>query len=240
MHIVERARVYHRVWRYRLRTERQEIAYMLSRDLRGATMADIGANRGAYSYWMHKAVASHGHVIAFEPQPELVAYLQDLSSSFGLKQLRVVEAALSSSIGERQLVRPKEHWGGGSLQLEPDARTEVLTVATTTLDHYFGESSLRPLRFIKADIQGHEYDCFVGGERILKDDRPDILCEILDPELESVRSYLTSLNYEGYFFFKNNLTPISKLKKLRSSIAAPFLNYVFVPSKRAVSDREDR
>jgi len=43
MHIFERAHAYHRVWRYRLRTERQEIAYLLSRNLRGATVADIGA-----------------------------------------------------------------------------------------------------------------------------------------------------------------------------------------------------
>jgi len=235
MHIFERAHAYHRVWRYRLRTERQEIAYLLSRDLRGATVADIGANRGVYSYWMHKAVAPDGNVVAFEPQPELAAYLQELKAALGLNRLTIAQTALSSSIGERRLVRPRDHWGAASLELEPDSGRDTLTVATTTLDEYFLRSPLRPLRFIKADIQGHEYACFVGGERLLREDRPVVLCESEDAELERVRSYLTSLEYEGFFFLRGQLVPIPGLERLRSTIPAPYLNYVFLPKERGGS-----
>ncbi len=233
MHIFERAHAYHRAWRYRLRTERQEIAYLLSRDLRGATVVDVGANRGIYSYWMHKAVAPGGNVVAFEPQPELASYLRELKVALGLSRLTVVEAALSSSAGERRLVRPRIHWGAGSLELEPDADRDALTVPTTTLDEHFLRSPLRPLRFIKADIQGHEYACFVGGERLLREDRPAILCESEDYELDRVRSYLTTLDYEGFFFLRGELTPLAELARLRSAIPAPYLNYVFLPNRRA-------
>jgi FkbM family methyltransferase len=229
MHIFERAHAYHRAWRYRLRTERQEIAYLLSRDLRGATVADIGANRGIYSYWMHKAVAPDGNVVAFEPQPELAAYLRELKVALGLNRLTVVEAALSSSAGERRLVRPRIHWGAGSLELEPDADRDALTVPTTTLDEYFLRSPLRPVRFIKADIQGHEHACFVGGERLLREDRPTVLCESEDYTLEPVRAYLGALGYDGFFFLKGRLTPIADLARLRGTIPAPYLNYVFLP-----------
>ncbi len=235
MHIFERAHAYHRVWRYRLRTERQEIAYLLSRDLHGATVADIGANRGIYSYWMHKAVAPDGNVVAFEPQPELAAYLRELKVALGLNRLTVVETALSSSTGERRLVRPRIHWGAGSLELEPGSGMDALTVATTTLDEYFLRSPLRPLRFVKADIQGHEHACFVGGERLLREDRPTILCESEDYELERVRSYLTSLDYEGFFFRRGRLVAIAELERLRSTIPAPYLNYVFLARERAAA-----
>ena len=235
MHIFERAHAYHRAWRYRLRTERQEIAYLLSRDLRGATVADIGANRGVYSYWMHKAVAPDGNVVAFEPQPELAAYLQELKAAFRMTRLTIVEAALSSARGERRLVRPRIHWGAGSLELEPGSDKDTLTVATTTLDEYFLRSPLRPVRFIKADIQGHEHACFVGGERLLGEDRPTVLCESEDYELERVRSYLSSLDYNGFFFVRGRLVPIAELARLRGSIAAPYLNYVFLPRERAAT-----
>jgi FkbM family methyltransferase len=235
MHLFEQAHAYHRVWRYRLRTERQEIAYLLSRDLRGATVADVGANKGIYSYWMHKAVGPDGNVVAFEPQPELAAYLHALKAAWRLDRLTIVPAALSSRTGEARLVRPQIHWGAGSLELEPDSDRDTLMVPTTTLDDYFLSSPLRPLRFIKADIQGHEHACFVGGERLLKEDRPTILCESEDYGLEPIRSYLVSLAYDGFFFFRGRLTPLGELARLRSSIPAPYLNYVFLPREHAAA-----
>jgi len=66
----------------------------------------------------------------------------------------------------------------------------------------------------------------------LKEDRPEILCECLDPEFDRVNAYLTSLDYTGFFFRKNKLTPVSQLKQLRSTIPARYLNYVFVPSEQ--------
>ena len=62
----------HRAWRYRLRSEKFGVSFLLSRDLTGKTAVDIGANWGIYSYWMHGLVGAEGHVIAFEPQPELL------------------------------------------------------------------------------------------------------------------------------------------------------------------------
>jgi len=235
MHLFEQAHAYHRVWRYRLRTERQEIAYLMRRELRGATVADVGANKGIYSYWMHKAVGPGGNVVAFEPQPELVAYLHALKAAWHLDRLTIVAAALSSSSGQARLVRPRIHWGAGSLELEPDADRDAMTVPTTTLDEYFLPSRLRPLRFIKADIQGHERACFVGGERLLREDRPTILCESEDYGLEPIRAHLASVGYDGFFFFRGQLTPLGELAQLRSSIPAPYLNYVFLPQKRAAT-----
>src|SRR5262249_35181753 len=112
MHTLDRLHLLHRAWRYRLRTEKDELAFLMRRKLTGHTVLDIGANRGIYSYWMHKLVGPSGRVIAFEPQPELADYLHDVRGAFRLDRLKVVKAALSSRCGTGTLVRPTGHWGG--------------------------------------------------------------------------------------------------------------------------------
>ena len=82
MNILEKAHVIHRSWRYRLRHEKDSIKYVLGLNLDGAIALDIGANKGIYTYWLSKKVGKDGKVIAFEPQPELGEYLNDLKKSF--------------------------------------------------------------------------------------------------------------------------------------------------------------
>jgi hypothetical protein len=37
------------------------------------------------------------------------------------------------------------------------------------------------------------------------------------------------LGYQGFFFYKDELVSVDELPRLRSQIAAPFLNYVYRP-----------
>ena len=60
-----------RCLRYRFRTEKLEIKTMMRLKLGGATVLDIGANKGIYCFWMVRAGGPSGSVIAFEPQPEM-------------------------------------------------------------------------------------------------------------------------------------------------------------------------
>ena len=70
-----RTRLLHRAWRYRLRIERPEILFLLEHLAPGQTAVDVGAHKGAFTYWMDRLVGPTGHVLAFEPIPELAAYL---------------------------------------------------------------------------------------------------------------------------------------------------------------------
>ena len=76
----------------------------------GDTAVDIGAHKGAYTYWMHKAVGRMGKVFSFEPQPMLAAYLKAMRVSLGLDHVRVEEMGISSRIGSGELFVP----GSGS------------------------------------------------------------------------------------------------------------------------------
>lgn len=235
MRLFDRLHALHRFWRYRLRTERTELAFLLGRDLRGATVVDAGANRGSYSYWMHKAVGAQGNVVAFEPQPELTTYLQDLRASFGLNRLTIVPAGLSSRPEQTQLVRPRNHWGAASLHIAATDSTDNVPITLTTLDDYFANSELRPIRFMKCDVQGHELEVFLGGERILREDRPELLFEAYDSLIDEGRlfSFLERLGYDGFFHFEGQLTPVSRLAELRPKLPrrTAFFNYIFLPQR---------
>ena len=235
MNIIERLHAWHRAWRYRLRSEKEEVSFLLSRNLDGQTVVDIGANRGVYSYWMQKKVGPRGHIVAFEPQPELNEYLNDLKSTFRLKALTIAHAGLSSAPGQRRLIRPKTHWGGASFESEPKQDCDCLTVPVTTLDQYFLDSPMRPLRFIKCDVEGHEYDVFLGGRRVLQEDHPDLLFECHDSNAQSGKlfAYLNGLGYDGFFFANGALVPLSQYDRLRAAIPKPYLNYVFLAKDRA-------
>ena len=236
MNLWQKTHAYHRFWRYRRRTERPEIAFIRSLDLAGGTLVDVGANRGAYTYWLHRCVKHDGQVIAFEPQPELVEYLGALKKSFGLNRLTVVHSALSDSPGRLPLVRPRKHWGAASFHLEANAADcDVIDVPVMTLDDYFEQHELPPVRFIKCDVQDHEAFVFRGGRRVIERHRPTLLFEQTEECVRNGESaaVLQELGYHGFFFYKDELVSVEELPRLRSRIDAPFLNYVYRPDRGA-------
>jgi FkbM family methyltransferase len=235
----------HRAWRYRLRSEKFGVSFLLSRDLAGKTAVDIGANFGIYSYWMHGRVGAEGHVIAFEPQPELADHLRDLRDCFRLDRLEIAAMGLSSNEGALTLRRPKSHWGGASFE-EPGQTSgdvDLITANVTTLDAYFDRHRARPIRFIKCDVEGHEYHVFRGGERILGEDRPDLLFECHDGRSSQCKvfSYLADLDYEGYCFSGGGFAPVADYASLRPRMHPKALvDFVFVPRERSLAAARSR
>jgi FkbM family methyltransferase len=234
----ERVHFLHRAWRYRLKSEKFGVSFLRSRDLKGRTAVDIGANLGIYSYWMCRCVGEEGHVIGFEPQPELAAHLKNLRETFRLHRLEIAEVGLSSRESELTLRRPKAHWGGASFEAQwTDASTyDLLPVKVTTLDAYLENHAARPIAFVKCDVEGHEYHVFRGGQNILAKDRPDLLFECHhaeDPDCD-VFSYLNVLDYEGYCFFRGGRAPVAEYRSLRSRIhRSALVDFVFAPKERS-------
>lgn len=241
MNLLRRVRFLHSAWRYRLRTERFPLSYLLSQDLEGTTAIDIGANRGIYSYWLHRRVGATGRVIAFEPQPELQTHLAKLRESFGLARLEIAGMGLSSESGSMTLRRRRSHWGGASFDLHQEDRDDLesFSVQVTTLDDYLASRKPdSPVRFIKCDIEGHELPALRGSVRTLTDDRPDVLFECHDAANPAcaVFSFLRSLDYEGFCFVEEGLAPVSEYAALRDRIHPKALaDFVFLPRERALA-----
>jgi FkbM family methyltransferase len=206
MNIIDKLHMVSRFWRYRRRTEKESVRFLLAQDLAGATVLDIGANRGIYTYWMSKKVGSNGRVISFEPQPELGAFLRDLTKSFKLDNVTIQNKGLSDKAGKLALFRNFVGSGGARLaqageELPENGELHKVEVEVTTLDTFFQDKALKNLAFIKCDVEGHELLVFRGGKETLKKHMPTILFECGHEEAQKgeVFSFLTELGYRGFF-----------------------------------------
>lgn len=195
-------RMYQRLRRYRYRTEKEDLRFLASCNLKGATCLDIGANRGIYSYWMSHAVGAQGRVYAFEPQPELQSELDKLIRQFKLGNVSKVELALSSAKGTLPLSRPESMSGSASLDWS-EAGWDRIEVAVSTVDDFLSETGASSkISFIKCDIEGHEEAAFRGAQKTLQKDAPVLLfeCNRERARKNLLFAYLESLDYDGFFF----------------------------------------
>lgn len=192
----------HRCWRCRFKSEAPSIRFLLDSPLAGATLVDVGANRGVFSYYMARAAGPSGSVYAFEAQPELGPHLRAVAKSFGLTNLHVINEGLSSRPGVLPMRRATVGSGRASFHHDPRADLEELEIPVTTLDTFFSNIAHNRIRFIKCDVEGHELDVFKGAEGILREDGPVLLFECHHNEAAegSLFEYLEGLGYDGVFF----------------------------------------
>jgi FkbM family methyltransferase len=216
MNLALKARFLYRAWRAMLRDQRLELAVTRALVARGDTVADVGANKGAYVYWLRRCVGDSGTVLAFEPQPTLAGYLRRLCDAFGWSNVRVSEVALSSSAGSGVLHVPGSGaTPGASLESSALASTPG-TSFTCTLDTLDRQAqSVGTLAFVKVDVEGHELSVFQGAEQTLRRDRPHLLfeCEarhLTTHTMADVFSFLGGLGYKGFLLKDRTLLPIAQ------------------------------
>jgi len=220
LNTLEKLHFLHRAFRYRYRSEKFSVQYMLSRLSKGDTVFDIGANRGLYSYWMARAVGDSGKVFSFEPQKEMQAQLRAMKESFRLPMVEVVPNGLSTEPGTLTMKRPEYNWGGASIEArEHTCKMDVFEVDVIRLDDFVEERGIRNVSFVKCDVEGHELKVFQGAEKFLKLQQPVLLfeCDDADDPDCAVFAYLKEIGYRGYCFH-NGLSPIEEYVKLKSEL----------------------
>lgn len=168
---------------------------------------DIGAHKGAYTYWMHKAVGPNGRVFAFEPQNELTDYLKKMIKIMGMENTTIEHSAISSAEGFSTLAVPGDSPSpGATLEtelFENDVRSSQ--VPTTTIDSYFGDRLDMEINIIKCDVEGHELEVFKGAAKTLSQFQPHLIFECeqrhrINDSIQDVFGFLHNLGYKGYFF----------------------------------------
>jgi FkbM family methyltransferase len=211
-----RLRFLYRAFKARYRDQRHELRAVRTLIQRGDTVVDIGANKGAYLYWLQKAVGADGKVFAFEPQPALFCYLQQIAATMKWHNVHLGDCALSDSAGKRRLFVPGESVSPGA-SLETAATTSVsghsYDCQTDTLDHQLA-TALR-VSFLKMDVEGHELNVFRGAVKTLSRHAPVILfeCEarhLQDHLMQDVFAFLHGLEYVGAFFSPTGLQPLAE------------------------------
>ncbi len=81
----------------------------------GDVVVDVGSHKGAYIYWMQKAVTKEGKVFSFEPQIALFRYLKEIIEIFNYSQVEVYHNAVSDFQGVRKLYSLSERVSAGAI-----------------------------------------------------------------------------------------------------------------------------
>jgi FkbM family methyltransferase len=242
MNVVHRIRFLYRAWNYRFRVEPSEIAFLLACVQRGQAVVDVGAHKGAFTYWLHKAVGTSGSVHSFEPQPELSTYLSHAKHIVGLDNVTVVPAGVSHRSGAMELSRRSDQPSpGATLVPNHESHAATMQVLVHSLDDYFRDHPSRPISFIKCDVEGHEYEVFQGAQQLLVKDRPVLMfeCEqrhLRDRQTHQVFTYLQDIGYEGKCFFRGQTHPLERSQKdqHQDPLADDYINnFCFTPVRRA-------
>ncbi len=226
-------RLIYRAWRYRLRLDPEEIAFLRQTVKPGQLVVDIGAHKGAYSYWLSKAVGPAGRVVAFEPQPLLADGLNRLA----IPRVTIENMALSSTSGKMTLSIPGSAPSpGATLEQRDQPGMDHYQVQVATLDEYFDAGS-DPVAFMKIDVEGHELELFKGGQQLIERHHPILLFECeqkhhTSTTVSDVFDWLLARGYEGHFFMGSTKIPVSEFDPVRmqSGVGLYINNFIFRPA----------
>lgn len=217
---MEKLRMLYRAWRYRWKLDPDEIRLVRESLQPGDTAVDIGAHKGGYTYWMHRAVGPGGQVFSFEPQPALADYLRRMKAALRMENVHIQEAGLSAQAGIMTMSVPGgKPSPGGTLEagLIQGNNVGKHQVKVLTLDGFLGSQKQGKVRFIKCDVEGHELDVFRGAEQTLRQHRPIVMFECEDRHhrrytSRDVFAFLEGLGYAGHFFVQGKLVPLAEFR----------------------------
>lgn len=174
---------------------------------------DVGASVGWFSFHLLRHAP---FVYAFEPNPRLA---RQLAYELRTQPIRVEQVGLSDRLQMATLRVPRDVHQRGSVdadnRLEDVVDIEAIDVVLRTLDSY----ALEDVGFVKIDVEGHELAALRGAEQTLRRCRPLVLVEVEDrhrPDaVSSVRAFMATMGYEGWFFLDGVLTPIDRFDVAR-------------------------
>lgn len=166
---------------------------------RGDVVWDIGANVGLFSFAAAGLAGPTGRVLAIECDLWLVNLLRRSARSnrCGLAPVDVLPVAASAAIDIRQFCiakrgRATNHLDGFTPSDAGGIR-EIQYVPTVTLDWLIDR--FPPPRVLKIDVEGAEELVLRGGERLLREARPIVLCEVSGQNCATVGKFLSRCGY---------------------------------------------
>lgn len=174
----------------------------------GDLCLDIGANIGAITLVMAFATGGEGKVIAIEPHPVMVDRLRANIELNRLDNVSIVAAALSDTAGKAVLYAAEEHHfnqGLSSLKPSPGVNREIPIEKITgrMLQERIGDQLCR---FIKIDVEGHDFIVLRQLADIIAKHRPHVVFEYhhklwLDNhcKVQQAVEFLRDLEYRIYF-----------------------------------------
>lgn len=149
------------------------------------TIVDIGANIGYETIW-GASLVPQGRVYSFEPLPNLVKQIEESIHTNGFTNVELKNKAVGNTSGEITLfLNPKD--AGLTSARSKEGATSTAQVPIIKLDEEL--KNIGAISFIKMDIEGHEFDAFLGAKTLLEKYHPTIVFEF--------SPHLYELDYPG-------------------------------------------
>lgn len=171
----------------------------------GDHVIDAGANRGHHTFQLANLVGPEGRVLAFEPVPALADMIDAQARRHGLRQIKLVTAALGEKHDVAEFFFRRDMDGWSSLferHKPPNTREENITRFFTpiiTLDdtaHLISNT-----RFAKLDLELNEFAAVKGAQGLLRRDRPMLAFENAREQAAQIAGYTA----EEFFSLFDNL-----------------------------------
>lgn len=193
---------------FRKREPTEEDRFLMSLELTGKVVYDIGANEGIMTLFFARAVGATGSVVAFEPHPYS---FQRLSRNVGvnrMRNVRLVKKGAGEASAMLVLYQPSRHLSAATLNGERAARLDEgrlleFSVEIDTLDNMVEVLSLPAPDFVKIDVEGFEEQVLKGALRTIERHRPAFFVEIhrlADGTLTTAK-VIEILKAYGYTFY---------------------------------------
>lgn len=163
--------------------------------IHGGIFVDIGASLGYYSVLLSRNFKT---VLAFEPHPDNVKAMRDMTRFAKIPNIFVLPVAVSDSEGEAILYvgtfSATHSFSRGSLTTD-----KVLPVRTVRLDSVVKET----VDLVKIDVEGAEWRVLEGAEKIIRSRKVlRMLIELHDERTRELDEYLGERGYSTQWLDK--------------------------------------
>lgn len=177
--------------------------------LTGDTVIDGGAHAGLHTIPMARLVGGSGKVIAVEALERFAHNIlhNNLLSENLRDAVSIFNVALGKEEGRLKFTDFTAAPGYSGLKPRTDVPDDIrhsqveIEVQVRTIDQIVDEVSACPVRFVKLDLEGAEFDAIRGAYKTISTNRPAIVFEFGQQSSASLYSY----SKEEFFDFFNKI-----------------------------------
>jgi len=186
--------------------------------LDGGTLYDVGANIGAVSLiYAANVVAKEGFlpegsVLCFEP---LFSTFKKLCENVVINNwnggILPFSMPLSSKVGKDiiKLHSIESGSSGHALSKSQDASLSYeldLPVITLTIDYMHYELGFNPPKWLKIDVDGHDYEVLIGAERLIEEGYVKSILIEENNDAEKIRQFMNKYGFIEKIIYKDGET----------------------------------
>ena len=194
---------------------------------------DIGANVGAISLALAKAVGTLGKVYSFEPHPNFYEKLcNHIKINNLIQNVSTINRGVSSAVGTLFLEEDIRVEGRGNAGIVATETKNSFIIDVITLDNFVLDNDLQKVDFIKIDVEGHEKEVIIGCFEILKKFKPKILFETIEifnndlnqNKFKEIEILLKSINYILFGVdYNGSIKKIESIGEYPMTFALPYV-----------------